>query len=275
MTSTTRRPEPAPARRSRLDPDALAALQDERDFLARSLADLEREHDAGDIDEADYAGLRDDYVARTATVLRAIEDRRTAAHATRVRRSPVRVGLVILGVLAFALASGVLVARLAGTRTSTGSLTGDIRASSRQQLQNCTELAGTAMAQSSTDTLLQALRCYDGVLATQPSNAQALSYRGWLLVRTGDERLATQGMQNLDAAVAAAPTYADAAAFRTIVYYRSGRLPEARAELDRLVALRPPAMMLDLLDQFGVREGIAAGAATGGNATATTAVGGG
>ena len=39
---------------SPLDPDELAALEEQRDFLLRSLDDLEREHDAGDIDEHDY-----------------------------------------------------------------------------------------------------------------------------------------------------------------------------------------------------------------------------
>ncbi len=268
MTATDTGPpsSPAPvgsrARRARLDPDALATLEDEREFLARSLADLEREHDAGDIDDGDYATLRDDYVSRMATVLRSIEDRRAAIAANQRRRSPGRVAMVSVGVVAFAVAAGVLVAQVAGTRTSTGSLTGDIRASSRQQLQTCMELAGTAMQTNTADSLLQALRCYDGVLDTQPSNAQALTYRGWLLVRTGDERLAAQGLTNLDAAVAADPAYPDARAFRTIVYYRNGQLPEAATELDELLALDPPAMMLSLLDQFGVREGIAAG--TGG-----------
>jgi hypothetical protein len=31
-----------------------APLEEQRDFLLRSLDDLEREHDAGDIDETDY-----------------------------------------------------------------------------------------------------------------------------------------------------------------------------------------------------------------------------
>ena len=55
-----------------LDAD-LDALQQEREFLLRSLRDLEAEHQAGDIDETDYGSLRDDYTARAAAVLRAIE----------------------------------------------------------------------------------------------------------------------------------------------------------------------------------------------------------
>ena len=42
---------------TRVDLDVLAELEEERRFLLRSLADLEREHDAGDIDDVDYATL--------------------------------------------------------------------------------------------------------------------------------------------------------------------------------------------------------------------------
>ena len=53
----------------------LDALKEERDFLIRSLKDLDAEHEAGDIDEVDYQSLKDDYTVRTASVLRAIEAR--------------------------------------------------------------------------------------------------------------------------------------------------------------------------------------------------------
>ena len=58
---------------TRVDLDALAELEEERRFLLRSLADLEREHDAGDIDDGDYATLRDGYTVRAAAVLREID----------------------------------------------------------------------------------------------------------------------------------------------------------------------------------------------------------
>ena len=60
-------------RMTRVDLDQLAELEEERRFLLRSLADLEREHDAGDIDDADYATLRDGYTVRAAAVLREID----------------------------------------------------------------------------------------------------------------------------------------------------------------------------------------------------------
>ncbi len=56
---------------ARLDLDELARLEEERAFLLKSLDDLEREREAGDIDEHDYETLKDDYTRRAVTVLRA------------------------------------------------------------------------------------------------------------------------------------------------------------------------------------------------------------
>ncbi|MBA2386613.1 MAG: hypothetical protein H0V69_05910, partial [Acidimicrobiia bacterium] len=53
-----------------LDADALADLEEERRFLLRSLRDLDREFEAGDVERDDYDTLRDDYTVRAATVLR-------------------------------------------------------------------------------------------------------------------------------------------------------------------------------------------------------------
>ncbi len=61
------------------NPDRLAELEEERRFLLRSLADLEREHDAGDVDVDDYQTLRDGYTVRAASVLRSIDDGRSTA----------------------------------------------------------------------------------------------------------------------------------------------------------------------------------------------------
>lgn len=48
-------------------------LEEERDFLLESIRDLDAEREAGDLDEADYRSLRDQYTSRAAAVLRALE----------------------------------------------------------------------------------------------------------------------------------------------------------------------------------------------------------
>jgi hypothetical protein len=42
-----------------VNPDELALLEEERRFLLRSIDDLDREQAAGDVDDADYAAVRD------------------------------------------------------------------------------------------------------------------------------------------------------------------------------------------------------------------------
>ena len=52
--------------RTAIDVDALADLEEQRRFLLQSLKDLDREREAGDIDDDDYRTLKDDYTARAA-----------------------------------------------------------------------------------------------------------------------------------------------------------------------------------------------------------------
>jgi len=49
-------------------------LEAERDFLLRSLDDLEGERAAGGIDDESYSRLHDDYTARAAAAIRALRD---------------------------------------------------------------------------------------------------------------------------------------------------------------------------------------------------------
>ena len=105
------------------DPDALVALEEQRDFLLRSLDDLDREYAAGDVDEVDYEALKDDYTARAAAVHRAIESGK-ANFAKRGRRPSISRGaLVVAAVAVFSVVAGVVIATSYGTRTSGDSTT--------------------------------------------------------------------------------------------------------------------------------------------------------
>ena len=70
-------------RPSEVDPDELEA---EREFLLKSLDDLDSELLAGNIDPDNYRVLHDDYTARAAAVIKSIDDgvnRKTPAEARR------------------------------------------------------------------------------------------------------------------------------------------------------------------------------------------------
>jgi tetratricopeptide (TPR) repeat protein len=70
--------------------EELAGLQEQRDVLLQSLRDLEQERAAGEIDDDDHAVLRDDYTARAAAVLKAIEAARATAGGRRRPGGPSR-----------------------------------------------------------------------------------------------------------------------------------------------------------------------------------------
>jgi tetratricopeptide (TPR) repeat protein len=218
-----------------LDPDALAALEEQRDFLLRSLDDLEREHDAGDVDETDYRTLKDDYTARAARTIRAIESHQARVAAARPHRSWRRLVLVVAAVGAFALLAGVMVAQSAGRRGAGDQITGDIRESTRAKLDEAVTLA----SQQRYD---EAIAIYDEVLADQPGNVEAMTFKGWFQWQSGDG----QGVVTLVEAAELDAAYPATHAFLAVVFERLGRPDTARLELDRLDALDPPPEYRDL-----------------------------
>ena len=218
------------------DVDHLSALEDQREFLLGSLEDLERERAAGDVDEHDYAALKDDYTARAAAVIRAIEagqPRRSSPGASWGRRAA-----IALAVLVFAGVAGLLVAQASGRRDAGELGSGDIRRSVTEKLNE----AGQLLAEGER---AQAVALYDEVLVDQPANAEALTYKGWALYLDGK---AGEGLSTLIDAATADPEYPDAHAFLAVVLFRSGLVEQADRELDRLDALDPPASIRQLTE---------------------------
>jgi len=262
------------ATRRQLDPDTLAALEEERDFLLRSLEDLEREHDAGDVDDTDYAELKDDYTARAAAVLRAIDDRRELAAATAPGRSWGRTAgiLAVVGVLA--LGVGWFVFRDAGTRAPGQGLSGDIRQDSANlnfQGQQHLALAQQALRDGDSDAAVasfqDAITSYDAVLEIAPDNAEAMTWRGWTLHNIAlatptpaqAAELDAQAMEWLDRAVTADDGFALAHLFRAILLSQLGEFEQAQADLDAMDASQIPVAMASEVENL--RAEVAAGLA--------------
>jgi len=114
---------------TRFDPDALASLESERDFLLRSIRDLDAEREAGNLDEERYRELKDDYTARAAAVLRSIEEGRDARPAPPpvARRRRLLTGG---GILAFGIVAALALAAAAGTRHPGQTITGNAQSGS-------------------------------------------------------------------------------------------------------------------------------------------------
>jgi tetratricopeptide (TPR) repeat protein len=255
---------PAPTRRQ-LDPDALAALEEERDFLLRSLRDLEREHDAGDVDEHDYMTLKDDYTARAAAVLRAIESRqaalgarRPAPAAGRTRRNVIA-ALVVL----FAVALGVGVAQSSGRRGLGDGITGDIRQTARDKTLQARQAMGEGQFR-------EAIALFDEVIGMSPSNVEAHTYKGWLLALTagqvppGRDRdlLRARAGEALTTAVELDPRNPDARIFRASLRNDTGDAAGGLADLDAVDLAAVPEGLRPRVDSLRTRLQAQAGTGT-------------
>jgi tetratricopeptide (TPR) repeat protein len=248
-TTTTRRD---------LDPDALAALEEERRFLLRSLDDLEREHEAGDVDDVDYETLKDDYTARAARTIRSIESHHARLAESRPGRSWRRLLVTVAAVATFALLAGVVVAQASGRRGAGDTITGNTRQTTRTQLDQALQLA----SQQNYD---EAIALYDEVLAGQPENVEAMTYKGWIQFQSGDG----QGVVTLINAAGIDPSYPATHAFLAVAFERLGRPETAQQELDRLDALDPPPEFRELT--ASLRQRLPAEIASAGSTTTTTA----
>ena len=153
-----------------------------------------------------------------------------------------------VAVVAVAGAAGVLVARSSGSRGADGSITGEIRTTTRELIFE----AQTRLGQNDIDG---AIAVYDEALDLQPSNAEALTYRGWLTSRTGDTATA---VRFLDDAIGVEPDYPDARLFRAIVALDEGDAVRAAEEMAAFDALDPPPYAEALIEQAQVRQRVAA-----------------
>jgi len=266
---------------SRLPAGRRIALEEERDLLLRSLDDLDAEHAAGDLDDADYEALRDSYTQRAAEVLRQLEGPSPerpngAAGAGKAKalvtapdpagRSRLTRRLAVAGGLAvFAVIAGLALAQGLGERGVNDSLTGAVDPSSRTQVMEC-----QAQGAGPQGDLLGAIKCLDQVLTVDPDNAEALAYRGWYLllaagsvqeggpsdtVPTADvQALIDSGLDYLTRAVEADATLPDPLAFRAVAYDRLGRSADACADVAALKALDPPPFFLQQTSALAERN---------------------
>lgn len=247
-------------------------LAGERDVLLAALEDLELEHAAGDVDDADYETLRAGYVARAARALRAIEDLSGEAAggadetATRsLAPAPATGRLVrfrrflgrrrtrrVLGVVGIACALGIVTiaaARLAGVRLPGEDASGTIVVPKAAQVRHQLEQASVL---GSTGKTSEAVALYGTILKEVPDQPEALAYRGWLIRLAGiaghDPKVVRAGDGELAKAARVAPHYADARALDGMaLLLDDGQVHPAIAQFNAFLADGPSKKLLRML----------------------------
>lgn len=254
-------------------------LEAELDFVLRSIEDLDREFEAGDLAPDDYSTLKDSYSARAAEILRELEAQgergaqgeaggRTGeerpeladmASALSPYPSPAdasggtrsfggrlrahrRKLLVVGAVAAFSAAAVVFVVARLTERLPGQFATGSVSLGSSQLVDR--RLAQAAVLEGE-GRYLQALQVYQQVLASHPHQPVALAEAGWLEYEAGlqasDDAVEERGATLVAEAVSIDPgAYAGHLYLGTIDLDRSDF--EAAVEQYRLfLAEDPPA----------------------------------
>jgi tetratricopeptide (TPR) repeat protein len=230
-------------------------LEAEREFLLRSIEDLEVERAAGELDDERHRELLDRYTARAAAVLRSLEAGVPAGPAVPPARGRRRL-LAVAGVVAVAGVAGALLASSLGLRQAGGTLTGndqsagDVAAAFARNVERDPDDVDARLAYArfllQSDRPVDAVREFDTAAGLDPGNAEAHAYGGWILFLAG---LTDEALSRLDAAVAADPDYPDAHFFRGMALLR-GRDDRtgAAGELRRYLALAPEGPMREQVE---------------------------
>jgi tetratricopeptide (TPR) repeat protein len=222
-------------KRADLDGAEHGSLEDERDFLLRSLDDLDAELLAGNIDPDTYRVLHDDYTARASAVIRSIEGGGKSGTPDRPRVPRALRAVTIGGIVVFALLAAILLAHTAGQRRPGQQITGDAQSGgssttvSAAQDVAAAKLAATAQPKSYDARIryaraLFAAQLYPAAIQEylvaarlDPTQAEPLAYTGWLtgLFARSETKPATQQAlfdaagRSLDRAISVDPTYPD------------------------------------------------------------------
>jgi hypothetical protein len=221
-------------------------IEEEKRFLFESLADLEREHAAGDVDEHDYVALKDSYTARAARLIAELDA--TSDEKSRTRRPRNIVWAV--SVLVLAVVSGVLVANNSGERRTGQVMTGTVDDGSVSSLL----VQARSMGMSDIPAVLD---LYSRVLAIEPDNIEALTYFGWYSVlsatQESDQARAAERLESglvlMRQATIADSTYPDAHCFLGITFFRFLDDPQAaEPEIDACLESNPPAEVATLVE---------------------------
>lgn len=246
---------------TRFDPDALASLESERDFLLRSIKDLDGEREAGNLDDERYQALKDDYTARAAAVLRSIEETRDAGTAPlpvprkrKLLSGGAVMAFIALAALALAAATGQRRdgQTVTGNSQSTGTSVNN-RAALEQQVKDHPDDPAARLVFArylvQAQDWTEAVKQYLTAAKLDPKNPEANAYAGWMLYQVASSpnaqpttkgELISSALDHLDAAIAASDTYPDGWFFRGMVKFRgAGDAKGAVADFERFLALVP------------------------------------
>ena len=235
-----------------IDTSTRKRLQDEREFLLRSIEDLQDQRRTGEIDPERFEQLLGDYTSRAATTLRTLnqleaptvtDDERPERPRGHWVAPAVAAGLVV-GAIAIILPGAVSDRAPGQTITGNTDLAApdptaeQVVAFAASRPDNAEAQLGAARALLGQGQLIDALKAYDRAAALEPGRPEPHAYGGWIVLLAG---LPDRALARLDRAVDADPSYPDAHFFRAMALRELDRDAEAVTELETYLRLTPSA----------------------------------
>lgn len=243
-------------------PETREQLESERDFLMRSLDDLELEHASGGIDDESYEALHDDYTARAAATIRALRDGVDARPEAAPRTSTKRWVAIVALVAVFAIGAGVALAGALGVRlpgeTSSGNQQSDVIDALARRIEALQDQVNAspddyelrlelADAYARNNDLPTAIEQWDAAVTIDPNRPEAHAQLGRALYLVSEQvpnrnvqaQLIAQARAALDQAILVGPDHPDSYFFRGVLLAAIGELASAQADLQTYLAATP------------------------------------
>jgi tetratricopeptide (TPR) repeat protein len=231
-------------------------LEDEREFLQRSLDDASREHAAGDLSDADLRVLvaRDRHrLAEVEAELAALGPRRQAKPTTEstgpapgTRMSGWRRVVIVAACFLIAAGAVILVIHARHPRQPGQSSSGGVTLSQAQEI---VQQLNQAQGLSFQGKILQSLKLYDKVLAEDPTNIDAMSNAGWLTWTTGFDshvpKITADGRAEIERSVKLSPnSYGGHLFLGLVLANQDNNYSAAVTQFNDFVFDNPPASLL-------------------------------
>ncbi|MDQ1449840.1 MAG: hypothetical protein QOC79_2811 [Actinomycetota bacterium] len=224
-----------------LDRDALEA---ERNFLLRSIDDLEEERAAGNVDDGTYRELHDDYTARAAAVIRSLDAGVDLTVPEPRSTSTIARALTVGGIVVFALVAAVLLSRAVGQRRPGQTITGNAQVGSgsttlggdpgrvlaaavKSQPRSYAAHIAYARYLIQNKAFADAVREFGAAARLDPSQPEPPTYAGWAGALVSQQVVDPQTRQSLLSAslerinevIKAHPEYPDANALKGVILF--------------------------------------------------------
>jgi tetratricopeptide (TPR) repeat protein len=252
--------------------DAREQLAEDRRAALRTLRELEFEHAAGHVSDADYADLRARYEAETATILAELDRlgaapaaptvEPTAAPAMVARRAgwrhPVAVAVAAVALVVFGVGLGVGIVRYTEPDPNAGAPMPGSRPLAGLEAPGAANAPRGPVTPEMLQGMLQAARAslfarryneaiaaYQAVLKRDPDNVDAITHMGLIAVIAAQgehgPEMVDRALALFDKALASDPNYLPALLYRGQVLYEVRKdVPGAIRSWEKFVAVAPP-----------------------------------